>query len=91
MLGISFSSYLLLPTEWLYKEAFTLFFHIEQSSSRLWKNLGYWLCAYRASEEALRKADYEEDLEWGRTTVTRVMFERLAGKGRASLMQAAIR
>ena len=47
---------------------------------------GYWLCAYRASEEALRKDVYEDGLEWERATVARVIFERLVNEGRAELV-----
>jgi hypothetical protein len=52
---------------------------------------GYWLCAYQASEEALRKAIYEEGLQFGRGTVTRVIFEQLVKDGRAEVVRASIR
>ena len=47
----------------------------------------YWLCAYRATEEALRKEVYEEGLELDRATVARTIFERLVKEGRAEASQ----
>jgi hypothetical protein len=47
---------------------------------------GYWLCAYRESEEALRKAVYGEGLELGRATVPHAVFERLVELGRAEVV-----
>lgn len=44
---------------------------------------GYWLCAYQASEEALRKEVCEEGVGLERATVARVVFERLVKEGRA--------
>ena len=44
---------------------------------------GYWLCAYRVSEEVLRRAIYEGGLEFAGSTVPRVIFERLVKEGRA--------
>lgn len=44
---------------------------------------GYWLCAYQASEEALRKDVYEEEVGLERATVARTIFERLVKEGRA--------
>jgi hypothetical protein len=44
---------------------------------------GYWLCAHRSSEEALRKEVYEEGVELEKATVPRTIFERLVNEGRA--------
>jgi hypothetical protein len=44
---------------------------------------GYWLCAYRATEEALRKGVCGEGLDLERATVARTIFERLVKEGRA--------
>ena len=44
---------------------------------------GYWLCAYQASEEALRKEVYVDGLEYTLATVSRVIFERLVKEGQA--------
>jgi hypothetical protein len=48
---------------------------------------GYWLCAHRGSEGALRKAIYGEGLELERATVARTIFERLVKEGRAEAME----
>lgn len=44
---------------------------------------GYWLCAFRASEEALRKEVYKDGVELEQATVARTIFERLVKEGRA--------
>ena len=46
---------------------------------------GYWLCAYRSSEEELRKAIYEDGLELERAPVARTIFEQLVKEGRAEI------
>ena len=43
---------------------------------------GYWLCAYAASEEKLRRTVYQDGLEPA-AEVVRAVFERLAKEGRA--------
>jgi hypothetical protein len=50
---------------------------------------GYWLCAYRSSEEKLRKAVYGEGLELERATVARTIFERLVKEGRAARFEGS--
>ena len=49
---------------------------------------GGWLCEYWASEEALRKAIYEEGLKFAGASVPRVVFERLVKDGRAEVVQS---
>lgn len=49
---------------------------------------GYWLCAFRGSEEALRMAVYEEGLELDRAMMARTIFERLVKEGRAETVGA---
>lgn len=61
---------------------------VQVSVSDMWQLKGGWsggdgLCAYRSSEEALRKAIYEESLELGRATVARAIFERLVKEVKA--------
>jgi hypothetical protein len=43
---------------------------------------GYWLCAYAASEEKLRRIVYQDGLEPAAGMV-RAIFERLVEEGRA--------
>jgi hypothetical protein len=49
---------------------------------------GYCLCAYQASEEALRKEVYVDGLEFDRATMTRVIFEQLVKEGRAGATES---
>lgn len=47
---------------------------------------GFWLCAYQATEAALRKDICEEGVELEMATVARVIFERLVKDGRAEVV-----